>query len=253
MITLIHYFRWMLIVALLMITNTVYASIAGSFGFDALGVGAPSDPFFLDTGEMVKIKQNGTGADAYWTLTGMGATTSFWGSDANYDLGKDKVRYQANFDAVGHLITSVGSKTLTNYLEIRGSLPAGAFGGTSWGPVSNQLLLSADLTDVGTSGPFALGFRTVFTGGWAANNPGQTGGSTGENLWLYGLSSGFHTLVSAFESGNLSALSKSMTIKGVASVASVPLPGAVWMFGAGLIALFANRRKSTVGSPRLAV
>lgn len=254
-----HYFRWLLIVLLPMIAGPGHASIAGgAFGFGAPGVGEPSSPFFLDIGETVKIKRNGTGSNVYWTLTGKGSTTSFWGGDdANYQLGKDKFTYRVNFNAAGELITSVqvknGVKALTNFLEIKGTLPAGAFGGTSWGALPNQLLLSADLVDVGTSGPFALGFKTEFTGGWAANNAGLTGGSSGENLWLFGVNTGFQTLVAAISSGDMMALKKSMTVKGVVAVASVPLPAAFWLFGAGLLAMLAGRRKSATDLPAQSV
>lgn len=249
-----HYLRWMLTAVLSMLASTGYAAIPD---FNAEGVGAPSYPYFYDIGETVKIKKNGKGDNVYWTLTGTGSKASFWGSDTNsVNLGSDKVRYQANFNAAGELITSIQTsngktKTLANYLEIKGSLPGDTFGGTSWAKLKNQLLLKADLTEVGTSGASAFGFKTEFTGGWAASNPGLTGGSTGENLWLS--STSFQQLVSAFQNGDLNSLNKSMTIKGVSSVASVPLPGAVWLFGTGLIALFANRRKSDTGSLRLAV
>lgn len=253
---LMHYLRWILIAVLSMLASTGYAAIPD---VNAEGVGAPSYPYFYDIGETVKIKKNGKGDNVYWTLTGTGSKASFWGSDtSSVALGSGKVRYQANFNAAGELITSIGtgkgkSKTLQNYLEIKGSLPATNWGRTSWGKLKNQLLLKANLTEVGTSGASALGFKTVFTGGWAPSIPGLTGGSTGENLWLSGLSTGSYLLVNAFQSGNLNLLGKSLTIKGVSSVASVPLPGAVWLFGAGLIALFANRRNSATDSLRLAV
>ena len=102
---------------------------------------------------------------------------------------------------------------------------------------------------IGTYGPFAIGFNTQFTGGWATTIPGLTGGSTGESLWLAGFSTEFSNLVKALDgkSGNgtlASLFGSSKTIRGVFSVASVPVPGAVWLFGSGLMTFFAGRRKS---------
>jgi hypothetical protein len=264
--------RWALALVLPLVASVGHASSSsntnGAYSYTAPGVTDLSWPLFLDINETISVEKKGSGSNPYWTLSGSGATTSFWGSLFNHvDLGKDKVKYQANFNAAGQLITSMGSKTLSNYLEISGSLPAGTFGGTSWAAKPNQLLLKADLLDVnpgngtpdliGTYAGVALGFNTKFTGGWVANNAGLTGGSTGESLWLAGLSSGFFNLVKALDgnngNGTLGSLFKSTkTISGVVSVASVPVPGAVWLFGTGLMSLLASRRKRA-GSSRLAV
>ena len=110
-----------------------------------------------------------------------------------YEVGDSTVKYVANFNAKGELITSIGSTTnLTNYLTIKGSLGAGKIGNTAWDAVDNQLLLQADLVSVNTWKNKAIGFKTKFTGGWAVDPAnGFTGGSVGENLWLTSLSKGF--------------------------------------------------------------
>jgi len=172
------------------------------------------------------------------------------------------VKYQANFNSAGQLITSMGTKSLSNFLEIKGSLPAGQFGGTSWAAQPDQLLLKATLLDSDSSNNKpdligisrsstnnALGFKTLFTGGWAANNFGLTGGSKGESLWLFSSSSDFKDLVKALDgySGNgtlSSIIGSSKTIQYVSSVAAVPVPGAVWLFGTGLMTFLVGRRKS---------
>ncbi len=260
----INHARWALALVLPLVTSVGNASSSsntnGAYAYTAPGITDLSWPLFLDTNETIKINKNGSGSTSYWTLTGTGSTTSFWGGLFNHvNLGSDSVKYQANFNAAGQLITSMGSKTLSNYLQIDGSLPAGTFGGTSWSAQPNQLLLKADLLDtnpgngtpdlIGTYAGAALGFNTHFTGGWVANNLGLTGGSTGESLWLAGLSSGFQNLVKALDgnsgNGTLSSLiGSSKTITGVVSVASVPVPGAVWLFGTGLMTLLASRRKA---------
>jgi len=71
------------------------------------------------------------------------------------------------------------------------------------------------------------------------------------------LSQSFNNLVKALDgdssNGTLASLiGSSKTIDGVTSVASVPVPGAAWLFLTGLMGLLASRRKSA-GSSRLAV
>ncbi len=255
--------RWALALVLPLVASAGNAATSltdGKYWFSAPGVVEPSWPLFLDTNETIKISKKGSGSNAYWQLIGTGSTASFWGGLSNYvNLGKGSVTYQANFNSSGQLITSMGSTKLSNYLQIVGSLPAGKFGGTSWTVQPNQLLLKADLLDanpgdrtpglIGTYNGTALGFNTKFTGGWAANNPGLTGGSKGESLWLFASNFGFKNLVNALDgnagNGTLSSLiGSSKNITGVSSVAAVPVPGAIWLFGTGLMTFVASRRKS---------
>lgn len=263
--------RWALALVLPFVASIGNAATSltdGKYWFAAPGVVQPSWPLFLDTGEEIEIQKKSVGSTYYWQLNGAGETTSFWGGLANsVNLGSDKVKYQANFDSTGKLITSIGTTVLSNYLEIDGSLPAGSFGGTSWTAQPYQTLLKANLLDanpgngtpdyIGTYNGFALGFNTKFTGGWAANNPGLTGGSTGESLWLFSSASnsGFINLVNALDgnsaNGTLSSLIGSgKNIYNVSSVASVPVPSAVWLFGTGLMSLLASCRS---GSTRRAM
>ena len=235
--------------------NVCYAGLESPnrmFRFDAPGIGSPSWPMFMDQNGTIEITKNGSGVNAYWTLTGTGDSTSFLGSFKNkYAVGDSAFEYVANFNAKGELITSIGNTTnLTNYLTINGSLGAGKIGKTSWDAIDNQLLLQADLVSVSTWKNKAIGFKTKFTGGWAVDPAlGFTGGSLGENLWLTSLSRGFRDLVKALDSDRhnhrLSSLFKNdTTIKGVKAIASVPIPGAVWLFGSAMMLLFANQRKN---------
>lgn len=229
---------------------------------NAAGILDASLPAFLDTDERIKIERKGSDDNPYWQLKGIGLTTSFLVGDGELadaiGLEDGSVIYQANFNSDGQLITQIGDKTLSNFLQIYGSLPAGSHGETSWADQEYQLLLRAELQDsdpgngtpdtIGAFGGFALGFNTHFTGGWAANNSGLTGGSSGESLWLMGLSSGFHNLVRALDGDNsngtlASLIGSSKTINDVSSVAAIPLPGATWLFLSGLMSLLACRRK----------
>ncbi len=252
--------QWALALALPLTAGIANAAITTPYPFTAPGIVEVSYPYFLDSSESISMKKMGSGSNVYWEMSGKGSSTSLFGASNNsYNLGKDSVKYVANFDVNGKLITSIGNKTLNNYLEIRGTLPAGSIGNTSWNALSNQLLLSATLldTDFGNGTPDlignysgnALGFKTQFTGGWAPSQPGLTGGSTGESLWLFANTNDFKTLVKALDginsNGTLSSLiGKSKKIDKVSSVASVPVPGAVWLFGTGLMTLLASRRKS---------
>jgi hypothetical protein len=251
---------WTLALALPLTVGLANASQTTPYPFNAPGIVEPSYPYYLDTKETISMKKIGSGSDAYWRLTGSGSAASFFGAqDNNYNLKNEKIKYVANFDANGNLITSIGNKTLANYLEIKGSLPAGQIGNTSWDRVSNQLLLRADLLDsnvanddpdlIGTYDGWALGFKTKFTDGWVMDQSGLTGGSTGESLWLFGQSHDFQDLVNALDgdesNGTLrSLIDRSKTIERVSSVSSVPVPAAAWLFGTGLVTLLAKRRKN---------
>lgn len=251
-----------------------YAPVSGSatptdgkYSYDASGIGAPSWPLFLDKNERVSVVKRGHDSNAYWTLTGTGSKTSFWGSLTNsINLTDESVKYVANFNAKGELITSIGSGshqiTLTNYLEINGTLAAGQFGDTAWGDQPNQLLLKATLHDsnrenstpdlIGNYKNSALGFGTEFTGGWAAANMGLTGGSTGENLWLFSKNDDFLKLIKALDgnkrNGTLESLiGSSRTFTNVSSISAVPVPAAVWMFLTGMLALIGVSRKNSSG------
>jgi len=238
----------------------------GKYSYNAPGIGAPSWPLFLDNKETLNVVKNGSGNKSYWTLTGTGSQASFWGSKTNsVNLTNERVKYVANFNSAGQLITSIGSggskTSLNNYLEIRGALAAGQFGDTSWVDQPNQLLLKAKLLDsnaksskfdaIGNYKGSALGFGTEFTGGWARNNPGLTGGSKGENLWLFGKDDSFLRLVKALDgkdgNGTLKSLiGSSRTFTNVSSISAVPVPGAVWLFLTGMLAVLGFSRKKAV-------
>lgn len=246
--------RWAIALALPLLAGTVQAAVPAYFSYAAPGVVAPSDPHFLDSNESITIKRLGSGANRYYQLIGTGATTSFLGPISQYNLGSDSVKYVANFDLNGRLITQIGNTKLNNTLTISGTLPKGSIGDTSWNALPNQVLLSATLLagTTGTAGVAgggtALGFATQFTGGWAANQPGLTGGSTGESLWLFSKYDDFKTLVRALDgvssNGTLSSLIGSgKTITHISSVASVPVPAAAWLFATGLMGLLAKRRQ----------
>jgi hypothetical protein len=256
--------RWLIVIVLLSFGCLGNASVVSSTGYLQT---ASTLPLFLDTNETINVTKNGSGANTYWTLTGTGSHTSFFDGLLNsVNLLNDSVKYQANFNSAGQLITSIpsfGSTPLTNYLEINGSLSGGQYGAASSILQTNQLLLKANLISSGSNNNtldsfagIALGFKAEFTDGWAYNHLSLAGGSSTESLWLLGLSSNFQNLVKALDgdssNGTLSSLFRSSrTINGAASItsiAAVPAPGAVWLFGTGLMTLLAAGRRKSIAA-----
>ena len=172
-----------------------------------------------------------------------------------YVVGNESVSITANFSSSGQFLS--GSYTLY------GSLPASSnpsFGkaptGYSWSAQAPETLLTANLTaDTIDSADGALGFKEVFTGGWA-DQPKFTGGITTESVWLYSLlsgwgsgddnnvhNSGWNSFLAELKSGR--GL-KTGTFVGIASIATVPVPAALLLFGSGLAGLgLLRRRKAT--------
>ena len=132
----------------------------------------------------------------------------------------------------------------------------GTVGAISGVAGTTGLLYSADLTGVGyNSATGELGFNTHFNDNTAwSKNAVFNGGSQGEVVYLFdqaGLSSGHGNL-----SGLISALNAGTpgnavgALHGIQSIASVPLPLPVVLFGTGLTALmgFARKRRNQINS-----
>lgn len=165
-----------------------------------------------------------------------GAAVSGTGVASNYSL-------TANFDSA--------SKFTDGLVTITGTTPD--ISGVT-GAASSTTLFSANLTDFGFTNS-QLGFKTEFNSSWATNETKFTGGSTGEVLYLYdqvGLATGHGSLTAltnALTAGSLAGVSGA-TFHGVQSIASVPLPLPVVLFGTGLTALmgFARKRRNSANS-----
>ena len=182
-----------------------------------------------------------------YTLTASGAgNINFYKNSSNVGVsgtGANNYSLIANFGA--------DSKFVDGLVSITGTTPgiSGVAGTTTTG-----LLFSADLTDFGFANS-QLGFKTSFNPSWATNETTFTGGSTAEVLYLYdqvGLATGHGSLTAltnALTAGNLGGVSGA-TFHGVQSIASVPLPLPVVLFGTGLTALmgFARKRRNSANS-----
>lgn len=202
----------------------------------------------------------------------------------SYTVGNESVQVTAFFDASGNLITN--NKYLANTYEVEGSLNAStspnfgtAPGGYSWKAQPVETLFSATLTGVGVDlAHDALGFNTSNFGGWADQKQ-FTGGSTSESLWLYALINtgnlycvlprpGSNCNNNPNQTGTLPYSTtntawnnfltelknhsnvKNATFYGIGAIATVPLPAGLLLFGSGLAALgaFRRRRSSELGS-----
>ena len=148
----------------------------------------------------------------------------------------------ANFDASSNFVATGSTLTITGSLD-------NPLGGT--GDYTDTTLYSAKLTDFGTDKSSAeIAFKTDFTGSTAWSNQVKfTGGSKGEVVYLFdqvGLNNGGHgrlsSLINALDSNNLSKVNN-LHFTGIESIASVPLPLPIILFGTGLTALIGLGRK----------
>ena len=136
---------------------------------------------------------------------------------------------------------------------------------------SLQTLFKANLTGFNANtGEKALGFTTTNFSGWAADTK-FTSGSNLESLWLYycivprtaannygyywdtnTTNSAWNSLINALSSHNTSQLNSAFNNKSyssIDSIATVPVPAAVWLFGSAIMAglgLTDRRRKSAM-------
>lgn len=211
------------------------------------GISSAGQPAFDHRGLTVNLTAGGGG----YTLSATGSTAnlSFYtagGPGDAYGGNGGTYSLTAKFDGSGNFIPTGSSLTITGNLT---STPPGSTGtptGTLW---------SANLTNFGYNATqAALGFTSSGFGGWA-NQPLFTGGSTAESLYLYtaaGLSNGIGALsplIDAFALGDLRA--GVGTYNGVQSVATVPVPLPLALFGsglAGLVGVGRFRRRPAVGN-----
>jgi hypothetical protein len=228
---------------------------------------SPGYPDFWAVNLFASLTKNSTGTIYTLTIRGSDPNVGIFNFPSGaYLLGDSEVELTAHFDSTGHLLTS-----MPNTYEIEGSLPGSShptFGskppGFSWQAQSVQTLFSANLTAVTVdSAHEALGFGSTGFGGWA-NQKQFTTGITSESVWLYSLLSELDPKSSAARMVNwkgksgsewaefLSDLANHQQLEtgkffGIGSIATVPIPVALWLLGSGLAALggFLRRHPSS--------
>jgi hypothetical protein len=238
----------------------VHAVTVPNFG--GPGIASPGYPDFWGANVDATVTQNKNGT---FTLSVIGSTAAcgnprtlgscsaaiFNFPSGAYLVGNETLNIVANFSASG--VFTSGSYTMI------GSLPASskptigsAPNGFSWGAQGTETLLTANLTaDVIDSSDEALGFKEVITGGWA-----DQFATTSESVWLYSLLGGLdmnggNNKLNSNWNNFLGELAsgrglQANTFAAIGSIATVPVPGMVWLLGGGLIGLvgLARRRPS---------
>jgi hypothetical protein len=251
--------------AALLVTGVAHAFTVPNFKGPDPSIGSPGYPDFWAANFSASLTANSQGT--VYTLTIQGSNPNigiFNFPNSAYFVGNEQVKLTASFDSTGHLLTGSGYK---DTYEIDGSLASSSkptFGsklsGFSWAAQPVETLFSTTLTGVTVdSKDDALGFRSTNFGGWA-NQKQFTGGGTTESVWLYSLLSPFAAYNSAINTAdsdwnsflaeikNHTAL-KGNTFYGIASIATVPLPAGILLFGGGLLGLGGLFRRRT-GQPQ---
>jgi hypothetical protein len=171
-----------------------------------------------------------------------------------------------NLDLTLTAVFGTNGQFLSGNYSISGTLPGWSsptYGtrprGVNWNPVTpTQTLFSETLTGANVNmSTEELGFTTSNFGGWANQNQ-FTGGSKNESVWLYAqLScqtanqnqpycsdrtnySFWNSFLAQLKNGNLNVTGN---FSGLASISTVPIPGAALLFSSALAGLAAFRRR----------
>jgi hypothetical protein len=168
-----------------------------------------------------------------WTLniSGYGTGNILTPSSGNYTVINNSYFLNAEFTSAGKLVS--------------GSLSI--FGDVLGVPGANGLLLSEQLTKFGyNASQTAIGFDTIFTGGYA-DQPRFTGGSGGDVSYLFGQpgSGSLGGLISEFADLSKHPFSN-ISFSNVTALTAVPLPLPAVLFVSGLTALLGMGRKRNI-------
>ncbi|MGE0384093.1 MAG: hypothetical protein AB7Q97_05135 [Gammaproteobacteria bacterium] len=225
------------------------ASASGAFA----AVAPPGTPSINNHSEgdsllSLSLEQLSSAKQDYFllTVTGPAQTMNFTFEQGgvNNDVVNASFKLTAFLDPTGALIadgapvTEGSAKTANNEVKISGKIrkdqPAGK--------VETQVLWLADLTEVDSSTSGILGFGTDNFSGWAE----QFSGGLPESVWLAGWTAGaldagvLSALTDMFAAGALSAFSSG----DIATIATVPVPAALWLFGSVVPAVVMIRRRA---------
>jgi hypothetical protein len=239
--------------AALLLTGVAHALTVPDFKSPDPSIGSPGYPDFWAANFSASLTANSQGTVYTLTIQGSNPNIGIFNlPNSAYLVGNEQVKLTASFDSTGHLLTGSGYK---DSYEIDGRLAASSSptfgskpGGLSWAAQPVETLFSATLTDVTVdSKDDALGFRSTNFGGWA-NQKQFTGGSTTESVWLYSLLAPLAAYNSQVNTVNndwnnfLAEIKNHTALKGnafygIGSIATVPLPAGILLFGGGLLGL----------------
>jgi len=236
--------------------------------FTAGGVAPDGYPDFWSENGSATLTQAKHGGNFTFTYTDIFNSKSCATCAAVFNFPSGAYAVQ-NLDLTVTATFNTSGQFLSGNYSIAGSLPplasptyGSAPGGYNWTSTTSPLF-TATLTGANVDMTHdALGFTTSSFGGWADQNQ-FTGGSTSESLWLYSQLSCqtanqnsplcTNSTTNTFWNSFLQQLkNKNLNLTGnfagLASIATVPIPAALLLFGSGLAALgsgFRRRRAVT--------
>jgi hypothetical protein len=242
--------------------------------FSGPGVSSPGYPDFWGADTTASLSKNSNGTFTLSISGNSGACGSersfskcseaiFNFPNGAYLVGNETLNITANLSSSGAFLSGTYEIDGTLAASSNPSFHTTAPPGKSWGPVAYTDLFSTTLTNMTIDGKNeALGFGTTNFGGWA-NQTQFTGGSKSESLWLYALFNGTGMGGGGWQGSDNSQNSawnaflaelksgkglKANTFYGIASINTVPIPGALWLFGSSLMGLggMIRRRKQAL-------
>ncbi len=219
-------------------------TVPSNLGYGATSVSPPGYPSFFDTSTVTFAKL----ADGSFQLSATGdASNLSFGSSASaaqqWAVSGGTFNLVANFsDAL--VFNSTGSSvSVGGHIPGYSGIGVVTYGGTTVTNNTPSTLFSANLLRSAQSNttPYGLGFTSDYgsAGGWGAQFM-----NSNESVWFYDNNS-LWSVILADVSLNAHRQTWSATIgTSISTLTTVPLPGAVWLFGCACLILTQRRRSA---------